>query len=101
MNWKKCVRKRSWPNLRYCLGICLGKNHEKSQSGYPVSGPRFKPRTSRIQSRSANHLATNFCVYFVCSLFNDAFSSADYIASNKRMIVNNELENIWKEAVVA
>jgi hypothetical protein len=24
MNWKGCGRKRSWPNLRYYLGICLG-----------------------------------------------------------------------------
>jgi hypothetical protein len=24
MNWKGCGRKRSWPNLRYYPGICLG-----------------------------------------------------------------------------
>jgi hypothetical protein len=39
------------------------------------------------------------------SLFNDAFSISisDYIASNERMrmIVNNELERIWKEVIVA
>jgi hypothetical protein len=23
MNWKGCVRKQSWPNLRYYPGICL------------------------------------------------------------------------------
>jgi hypothetical protein len=34
----------------------------------------------------------NFIAYlFTCSLFNDAFSISDYIASDKRMIVNNEL----------
>jgi hypothetical protein len=38
---------------------------------------------------------------FICSLFNDAFSISDYTASNERMIVNNELERMWKEAVVA
>jgi hypothetical protein len=38
---------------------------------------------------------------FIDSLFNDAFSGADNIASNKRMIANNELERMWKEAVVA
>jgi hypothetical protein len=27
-------------------------------------------------------------IYFTCSLFNEAFSSSDYIASNERMIVN-------------
>jgi hypothetical protein len=31
--------------------------------------------------------------------FNDTVSSSDYVASNGRMI--NELERIWKEAVVA
>jgi hypothetical protein len=38
---------------------------------------------------------------FAYSLFNDAFRSSDCIASNDRMIVNNELERAWKEAVVA
>jgi hypothetical protein len=23
INWKGCERKRSWPNLRHCPGICL------------------------------------------------------------------------------
>jgi hypothetical protein len=35
------------------------------------------------------------------SLFNDAVSSLNYITSNDWMIVNNELEMMWKEAVVA
>jgi hypothetical protein len=34
-------------------------------------------------------------------LFNDAFSSSDYVASNESMILNNELEWMWKEAAVA
>jgi hypothetical protein len=42
-----------------------------------------------------------FIYLFIYSLFNDAFSISDYIASNKRMIVNNELERMWKETVVA
>jgi hypothetical protein len=36
---------------------------------------------------------------FNYSLFNDAASSLDYVASNTRMI--NELGRIWKEATVA
>jgi hypothetical protein len=38
---------------------------------------------------------------FIYSLLNDFVSSSDYIESNKRIIVNNEMERIWKEAVVA
>jgi hypothetical protein len=38
---------------------------------------------------------------FIYSLFNDSFSISYYIASNEMMIVNNELERMWKEAVVA
>jgi hypothetical protein len=38
-------------------------------------------------------------VLFICGIFNDAVSSSDYIASIDRKI--NELEMIWKEAVVA
>jgi hypothetical protein len=45
-------------------------------------------------------LSTHTFYSFIYSLFNDAFNSSDYIASNERMIVNNELERIWKEAVV-
>jgi hypothetical protein len=36
---------------------------------------------------------------FICSLFNDAISSSDYIASDDRM--KHELQRIWNEAVVA
>jgi hypothetical protein len=37
----------------------------------------------------------------ICSLIDASDSNADYVASNDRMIVNNELETIWKEAVIA
>jgi hypothetical protein len=37
----------------------------------------------------------------VCSLFKDAFINSDYIASNEGMAVNNELERVWKEVVLA
>jgi hypothetical protein len=37
-------------------------------------------------------------VYFVYFLINDAVSLSDYVVSSGRMI--NELEMIWKEAVV-
>jgi hypothetical protein len=36
------------------------KNHEKPQSGWLVTGPRFETGTSRIRSRSANHSAVTF-----------------------------------------
>jgi hypothetical protein len=54
-------------------------------------------------SRSASLQIPRFsCSFlFIYSLFNDAFSSSDYTASSEKMIVNNELERIWKEAVVA
>jgi hypothetical protein len=42
-----------------------------------------------------------FALLFTYNLFNAAFNISDYIASNERMIVNNELERMWKEAVVA
>jgi hypothetical protein len=41
MNWKEFGRKRSWPNLKVLSRHSPGKtevNHEKPQSGYPVSG---------------------------------------------------------------
>jgi hypothetical protein len=40
-------------------------------------------------------------IFFICSLFNDAFSISDFTASNERLIVSNELGRMWKEAVVA
>jgi hypothetical protein len=40
-------------------------------------------------------------ILFIYSLFNNTFGSSDCIASNGRMIVNNELESMRKEVVVA
>jgi hypothetical protein len=58
MNWKRYERKRSWPNLRYCPGIYvveLRKIIKNLKPQWSVSGSRFEPGTSRIQSRIANH----------------------------------------------
>jgi hypothetical protein len=42
-------------------------------------------------------------VLFIYSLFNDDFNVSDCTVSNERMrmVVNNELERMWKEAFVA
>jgi hypothetical protein len=61
-------------------------------------------RYHRVQNLSSFRrlLFQNVFIYlFTYSLFNDAVSISDYIASNERMIVNNELERMWKETVVA
>jgi hypothetical protein len=53
MNWKLCGRKRSWQNLRYCPGICLGTR----KTDVRIAGFRAEIKTgySRIRSRSVNH----------------------------------------------
>jgi hypothetical protein len=43
----------------------------------------------------------NYIYLFFYDVFNNAFSNLDYIESNGRMIVNNELERMRKEAAVA
>jgi hypothetical protein len=63
MNWKGFGRKRWWLNLKVLFRYVPGgakKNHEKPQSGYPVSGPRFEPVNSQIRSRSVNNSTTTF-----------------------------------------
>jgi hypothetical protein len=40
-------------------------------------------------------------LFFIYDLFNDAFRILDYTALNGRMILNNELERMWKEAVIS
>jgi hypothetical protein len=42
-----------------------------------------------------------FVLVFITYLFNDTVHSWDYIALNDRMIMNIDLERMWKEAVVA
>jgi hypothetical protein len=37
-------------------------------------------------------------IVFICGLLNDAVGNSDFIASEERVV--NELEKIWKEAVV-
>jgi hypothetical protein len=58
---------------------------------------RYNDRLSRIRYS----LRRPNIYLFIYGLFNDAISSSDYIASNNRMVLNNELEWIWKEAAVA
>jgi hypothetical protein len=44
--------------------------------------------------------ALNDFIYLViCDLFNDIVSSSDYVVLDDRLI--NEMENIWKEVVMA
>jgi hypothetical protein len=49
---------------------------------------------------------SNFCLYFgemlhICSLFNNAISNSDYTVLNGQTLVNNEMEVMWKEVVMA
>jgi hypothetical protein len=37
---------------------------------------------------------------FICSLFNDAVSSSDYVVPYDKMMMNYELETVWEEVVV-
>jgi hypothetical protein len=63
MNWKGFGRKWSWPNFKVLYQHFFGgtkRNHEKLQSGYPVSGSRIEAETSRTRSRSVNHSTTTF-----------------------------------------
>jgi hypothetical protein len=47
------------------------------------------------------NLKSNIMLFgFVCSL-NDAASGSEYIAPNGQMVVNNKMERLWKEVVVA
>jgi hypothetical protein len=41
-----------------------------------------------------------FIYLFICSLFYNTVSNSGYTALNDWMVVNNELDGIWKEAVV-
>jgi hypothetical protein len=61
MNGKGPGRKRLWPNLRYYAGIRLQVLRE-TQKPVSLAGmkPRFEPGTSRIRSKSVNHLTTTF-----------------------------------------
>jgi hypothetical protein len=63
MNWKGFGKKRSWLHFKVLSWYLPGRtdeNHEKLQSGWPVSGLRFKPGTSQIRSRSVHHSTTTF-----------------------------------------
>jgi hypothetical protein len=81
-----------------------------STSEMPVTSTRLQAQHPRKQSSSRfQFLSTvSLCntqkeplTIFIYSIFNDVFCISHYITSNERMIVNNELERIWKEAVVA
>jgi hypothetical protein len=63
MHWEGCGRKWSWPNLRYCLSICmkgLGKTTETFGQTNWFSVLAFETGTSEISCGSANHSAMVF-----------------------------------------
>jgi hypothetical protein len=45
-------------------------------------------------------LVSVYLYLFICSSFSDTVNSADSMASNDWIILNNELERIWEEAVI-
>jgi hypothetical protein len=57
--------------------------------------------TNQTATADATWAMATYTIYLFYRLFNDAFSSSDYIVLNERMIVNTELERMWKEAVMA
>jgi hypothetical protein len=67
---------------------------------------RLRPLLQRSHSRSLGDclytvlllICGLYIILYVC-LFNDAFNSSAHTASDDKM--NNELERIWKETVVA
>jgi hypothetical protein len=46
------------------------------------------------------HAPNTYFHLFICGLFNNAVSVLEDIASIGRMIVNNELERMWKETIM-
>jgi hypothetical protein len=57
INWKGIEWRQPWSNLRYSSSIGLEglRKITKTQSGQPVSRPRFEPRSSQIRNSSVNH----------------------------------------------
>jgi hypothetical protein len=63
MNWKGFGRKRSRPAFKVLSRHSPGgteENHETLNRDSRLPGPRYEPRTSRIESRSVNHSTTTF-----------------------------------------
>jgi hypothetical protein len=58
-------------------------------------------QVSNINSQSEVLLCAVFVYVFIYGLFNYAVSSLHYIASDDRILMNNKLEGIWKQAVMA
>jgi hypothetical protein len=54
MTWKCRGRKLSWLDLRQCPRVCLKgiRSPRETCTGYPVSGLRLKPGTSRLSGRN-------------------------------------------------
>jgi hypothetical protein len=73
-------------------GHCVQIGHVHFLSYHPLLS------TSIFLSSSTLYSSVDF-FWFIYGLFNDTVSSADYIASNDRIIKNNELKSTWKEAV--
>jgi hypothetical protein len=65
---------------------------------------QFLPAEYQLKKGDPIKLAASYvtsCGFVVCSLFNYDFISSDYIVLSDWLIANNELERMWKEAVMA
>jgi hypothetical protein len=68
--------------LRHYLGMCLQGMRKTTEILSQDSRPRYEPRTTRIWRRSVNHSTTTFG------------------GATNGMAVNDDLERMWKKAVV-
>jgi hypothetical protein len=51
INWKRFGRKQAWPNFKVTIQHLAGgteEDHERPQSGWSISGPRFETGISQI-----------------------------------------------------
>jgi hypothetical protein len=91
--------------------FCLRRKHRETEKENPFPVQLLNICCTAVQEREGREGMENgeerltfplvSVRLSVCSLCNDAVSASDGRASSDYMIVNNELERMWKGAVVA
>jgi hypothetical protein len=97
MNWKGCGRKRSWPNPAFAWRDL--ETLRKTSIRIVRPRARFEPGTSRIRTRSVNHLTTKFgksslnkCRFNLVPSFSRLPDR-----SNMRIVYYKLLRQCWKQ----
>jgi hypothetical protein len=86
--------------MRYYPGICLEGLRKATKTSVRTASDLTKILIKYLPNRSLQYYGIPTCFLFIYGLFN-VVSSSENMMSNGKMVSENGLERMWKEAAMA